>query len=49
MFYYPPDGDYNRPPYESNIQVLVYENVQNEDYSMHWHTATEIVMPLEGI
>ncbi|MDR0635936.1 MAG: AraC family transcriptional regulator [Treponema sp.] len=27
---------------------MVYENVQNENYAMHWHTATEIIMPLEG-
>lgn len=48
MLYYPPDDDFNRVPYESNIQVLVYENVHNQDYPLHWHTATEIVMPLEG-
>jgi AraC-like DNA-binding protein len=26
---------------------MLYENVQNENYPLHWHTATEIVMPLK--
>jgi AraC-like DNA-binding protein len=43
----PADGDYNKPLYESSVQTLLYENKENENYPLHWHTATEIIMPLE--
>jgi AraC-like DNA-binding protein len=43
----PADGDYNKVPYENNVQVMFYENKENENYPLHWHTATEIIMPLE--
>jgi hypothetical protein len=26
----PEDGDYNKVPYETNVQVMFYENTQNE-------------------
>jgi AraC-like DNA-binding protein len=43
----PADGDYNKVPYKTNVQVMFYENTQNEDYPLHWHTAAEIIMPLK--
>jgi AraC-like DNA-binding protein len=43
----PADGDYNKVPYETNVQVMFYENQENEDYPLHWHTATEIIMPIK--
>jgi AraC-like DNA-binding protein len=43
----PADGDYNKVPYETNVQVMFYENMENEDYPLHWHTATEIIMPIK--
>jgi AraC-like DNA-binding protein len=43
----PADGDYNRVPYETNVQVMLYENIENENYPLHWHTATEIIMPIK--
>jgi len=42
----PADGNWNNTLYSSNIPVKMYENTQNEDYPPHWHTATEIIMPL---
>jgi AraC-like DNA-binding protein len=43
----PVDGDYNKVPYENNVQVMLYKNEQNENYPIHWHTATEIIMPIK--
>jgi hypothetical protein len=43
----PEDGDYNKVPYENNVQVMFYENRENENYPLHWHTATEIIMPIK--
>lgn len=28
--------------------ILVYDNVQNEDYPTHWHSSLEIIMPIEN-
>jgi AraC-like DNA-binding protein len=38
--------DYRKVPYETDVQVLLYENNQNENYALHWHTAVEIIMPV---
>jgi hypothetical protein len=43
----PVDGDYNKVPYETSVQVMFYENKENENYPLHWHTATEIIMPIK--
>jgi AraC-like DNA-binding protein len=43
----PIDGDYNKVPYETSVQVMFYENNENEGYPLHWHTAAEIIMPLK--
>jgi hypothetical protein len=43
----PVDGDYNKVPYETNVQVMFYKNQENENYPLHWHTATEIIMPIK--
>lgn len=32
-----------------NLQVRLHINVEYEDYPMHWHTDTEIIMPIENI
>lgn len=34
--------------YDENIGVRLYLNQQNEDYPIHWHTAAEIIMPIEN-
>lgn len=35
--------------YPEHIKLKLYLNSEKEDYPKHWHTATEIVMPLENI
>jgi len=42
----PADGNWNNTFYPSNTPVRIWENTQNEDYPPHWHTATEIIMPV---
>jgi len=44
----PADGNWNLPPYKTNCRVILYDNTEDEDYPPHWHTAIEIIMPLEG-
>jgi len=43
----PPDGNWNNTFYPSDILVRMWENFQNENYPLHWHTAVEIIMPLK--
>lgn len=40
------DGDFETVDYTENRSVLIYDNVENEDYPVHWHNAIEIIMPL---
>lgn len=40
------DGDFETVDYIENRSVLIYDNVDNEEYPVHWHNAIEIVMPL---
>ncbi|MCQ2422910.1 MAG: AraC family transcriptional regulator [Lachnospiraceae bacterium] len=42
------DGTFEKVAYEDNNLVLMYINRQSEDYNTHWHTAAEIIMPLEN-
>jgi AraC-like DNA-binding protein len=41
------DGNYNSVSSERSLPVKVFENRENEDYPLHWHTAIEIIMPLK--
>ena len=34
--------------FKSNSNVLLYDNVEFEEYPSHWHTPLEIIMPLEN-
>jgi len=43
----PADGNWNNTLYPSDILVRMWENSQSEDYPLHWHTAVEIIMPLQ--
>lgn len=45
---FPTNGNLSDVSYLSTIPVVLYENRENENYPLHWHTATEIIMPLEG-
>lgn len=35
-------------PFQANESILMYINSQYEDYDIHWHTAAEIIMPLQN-
>lgn len=41
------DGIFERVDYEKNSSILLHLNKEYEDYPIHWHTAMEIIMPLE--
>lgn len=40
------DGIKETVDFENNSTLLLYDNVENEEYPVHWHTPVEIVMPL---
>lgn len=42
------NGDFETVDYARNRSVLLYDNVENEEYPIHWHNAIEIIMPLEN-
>lgn len=41
-------GDYETVSYVCDRSVLLYDNIENEEYPIHWHNAIEIIMPLEN-
>jgi AraC-like DNA-binding protein len=41
-------GDYETVEYDAKKYVMLYDNVQNEAYPIHWHDAVEIIMPLKN-
>ena len=41
-------GDYETVEYDDQKYVLLYDNTDNEAYPVHWHTALEIIMPLNN-
>ncbi len=32
-----------------NSTIRVYDNIQEDDYPLHWHTSLEIIMPIDNI
>jgi len=44
----PPDDKWDDSVYQSNVPVRMWENNESEDYPLHWHTATEIIMPVKN-
>ena len=40
------NGDYETVTYTGKKSVVLYDNVETEDYPPHWHNAIEIIMPL---
>lgn len=42
------NGDFETVSYAGDRSVLLYDNVENEEYPIHWHNAIEIIMPLEN-
>ena len=42
------DGIYETVNYKQSTSLKLYDNVEYEDYPMHWHPAIEIIMPVEN-
>lgn len=42
------DGIFERVDYDKDSSILLHLNKEYEDYPIHWHTAMEIIMPLEN-
>lgn len=40
------NGDFETVDYARNRSVLLYDNIEEEEYPIHWHNAIEIIMPL---
>ena len=40
------DGDFETVDYAGDRSILIYDNVETEEYPLHWHNAIEIIMPL---
>lgn len=40
------NGDFETVEYSNNGFIMMYDNVEYEDYPTHWHNALEIIMPL---
>jgi len=40
------NGDFETVYFAENRHIIVYDNIQNEEYPVHWHNSIEIVMPL---
>ncbi len=40
------NGDFETVDFAENRHIIVYDNIQNEEYPVHWHNSIEIVMPL---
>ncbi|MBB2184383.1 helix-turn-helix transcriptional regulator [Lachnospiraceae bacterium MD1] len=43
------DGIYEKVDYQNNTSILLHINNTNDNYSIHWHTAIEMIMPIENI
>lgn len=42
------NGEFETVDYTENRSMLVYDNVENEEYPLHWHNAVEIIYPVES-
>ena len=42
------EGTHETVNYRENTNLRIYDNVQYEDYPMHWHSPVEIVMPVRN-
>lgn len=42
------DGNFEKVDYNDNSSILLHINNEYENYPPHWHTATEIIMPLQN-
>lgn len=42
------EGDKEIVSFGSNPTIIVYDNTDNEEYPVHWHSPVEIILPVEG-
>lgn len=42
------NGVFEKVDFTNNSALLLYLNTEYEDYPIHWHAATEIIMPIEN-
>ena len=42
------NGNHEIVNYHGNFKIRVHLNDENEDYPQHWHTDSEIIMPIEN-
>ena len=42
------NGTFEKVGFEDDSSILFYINNEPEDYPMHWHTAMEVIMPIEN-
>lgn len=42
------DGIYEKVDYQNNSSILLHINKEVDNYSPHWHTAVEIIMPIKN-
>ncbi len=40
------DGIYEKVDYQNNSSILLHINHETDNYSTHWHTAIELIMPV---
>jgi AraC-like DNA-binding protein len=43
------DGIFEKVDYQNNTSMLLHINSEVDNYSVHWHTAIEMIMPVENI
>ena len=41
-------GDFETVEYDTQKYAMLYDNVQTEEYPVHWHNAVELIMPLKN-
>lgn len=41
-------GDFETVEYDSKRCIMLYDNIQNEPYPVHWHDAVEMIMPIKN-
>lgn len=41
-------GNHEIVDYHGEFKIRIYRNKENENYPQHWHTDTEIIMPVEN-
>ncbi len=41
-------GDFETVEYVENHFLILYDNMEDEDFPVHWHNAAEMIMPLQN-